>query len=244
MEWAKTNTDKLILSTLLRGCTMSALVRKGFIVAISLFIGLALAPSPARAQIGVAAGYGFNIMSQPNFSSSAQNTFKSPGGISFGIFYNFPFGDRIALRPGVFIQQSSFAWHIDGLEVFSPIESTMRVASIPIDIRYRFPGARYTPYVLAGPRFNFFHTDRPELHQATDSPQGSTSFMGINIGAGVEIKLYALGLTLQPELRYSHALSGFLKEDYIVRTVPFDTDGKLSLNNLTFRVGISFLSIE
>lgn len=217
-------------------------VKKAVLSIIPLFVAAALAAAPAQAQLGVAAGYGFNVLNQPGFSSSAQNTFKSPGGVNVSLFYDFPIGP-VALRPGLSIRQSSFEWDLEEVS-FSPIESSIRVAEIPIDLRYNFPRAWISPYVLAGPGFNFVHTNRPELRQVMDSPKGTTYFPSINIGAGVEIPFVRLGLKLLPELRYGHALSGFLQEEYIVRTVPFESDSAQRMSNLTFRLGISFLSIE
>lgn len=222
---------------------MSALVKKGFLVIVSLFMGLTLAASPAQAQLGVAAGYSLNIVNQPSFSSSLQNSFNSSGGVSAGLFYNFPLGDRISLRPGVFVQQSNFAWELDGIN-FSPIKSDIRMGELPVDVLYHFSMEQARPYIVAGPSFKFAHTNRPELRQVLDSPKGTTGFTAINLGAGIEIPFAGLGLKLLPELRYSHALSGFFKEDYTVRTVEYDTDGALSMSNLTFRLGISFLSIR
>ena len=221
---------------------MWALVKKSIAAIIPLFIVVALVASPARAQLGVAAGYGLNMLNQPSFSSSAQNSFESTGGVNVGMFYNLPFG-RVALRPGLFLRQSSFEWQLDEVNL-SPLESKIRTAEIPIDLRYHFPMAWTSPYVVAGPALNFVHTDQPDLRQVLDSPEGSTSFMSINVGAGIEIPLAQLGLRLLPEVRYSHALSGFIEDEYIVRTVAFDPDGAQRINNLTFRLGISFLSIE
>lgn len=225
---------------------MSTLIRKGVLITI-LCVGMGLLASPARAQLGAAAGYDLNLETQPGFSSEAQNSLESTGGFTVGLFYNFPFG-RVALRPGLFLNQSSFDWEI--LEengephMFSPLESKLRVASIPFDIRFRFPGEQFSPYVIAGPGFNFIHTDQPDLRQVLDNPEGTTYYTSINIGAGIEVPVPGLGLLLLPEVRYSQALSGFLEENYIVRTISYAADGSQRMNSLTFRLGISFLSIR
>lgn len=222
---------------------MSALIKKG-IFAVSLFLGLVMVASPAQAQLGAAAGYNLDMFSSPSFSSNASNSFESGGGFSAGLYYNFPLGERLAVRPGLFVQQSSFEWQIEGNEPWGAIEDDLRVASIPIDVRYRFSVDQFTPYVLAGPGFNFVHTDQPDLRHVMSGQQtGSTHFVGLNVGAGIEIPVATLGLSLQPEIRYSHALGGFVQEDYIVRSVEYAADGSQRLNNLSFRLGISFLSI-
>lgn len=222
---------------------MSALIKKG-IFAVSLFLGLAMVASPAQAQFGATAGYNLDMFNNPSFSSSATNSFESGGSFGAGIYYNFPLGERLALRPGLFVQQSSFEWHIEDNEPWGAIEDDLRVASIPIDVRYRLPMDQFTPYVLAGPGFNFAHTDQPDLrHVMSGQQSGSTHFVDVNVGVGIEIPVAALGLSLQPELRYSHALSGFLQENYTVRTVEYAADSSQRLNNLGFRLGISFLSV-
>jgi opacity protein-like surface antigen len=220
---------------------MSALIRKSILTILPLLLGMALVASPAKAQIGFSGGYGLNIISQPSFSG-AENSFESTGGYNVGIFYNFPIG-RVAIQPGLFLRQSSFDWELDNV-TFSPLQDNFRVAEIPVDIRYRFPGEQFTPYVALGPGFNFVHTAQHDLRIAMDRPKGTTYFTSVNLGAGVEIPFERLGLALLPELRYSQALAGFLKEDYIIRTVPFEADGSLRVNSLTFRVGIRFLSVR
>lgn len=67
--------------------------------------------------------------------------------------------------------------------------------------------------------------------------------MSVNVGVGLELPVPSLGLSLQPELRYGQAMSGFVEESYTVRTVEYDADDSLSINNLSFRLGISLLSI-
>lgn len=223
---------------------MTTFTKKGILI-IPLLLGIALAASPARAQLGVAAGYGLNLLNEPSFSSSAQNTFEGTGGFSGGLFYGVPLG-RVTLRPGVFLQQSSFDWTFDQVvfSQFSPLETVVRTVEIPLDVLFHFPLARISPYVIAGPAFNFLHTDQPDLRQALDNDEGSTNFPSVNVGAGIEVRAPGLGLRLLPEIRYSHALSGFLEEEYIVRTEQFTADGSPRFSSLTFRLGISFLSIE
>lgn len=221
---------------------MWASVRKALLAVVPVILALALMAAPAKAQLGVSAGYGLNLMNNPSFSGPASEV-ESTGGANYGIFYNFPIG-QLDIQPGVYIQQNSFDWHLDEVEIFSPIQSEFRVADIPIDFRYRFEGDLVKPFLLAGPEFNFVHTRRPEMRDILDKNAGSTHFYAFNLGAGVQLDVPSLGLSLHPQLRYSHALGGFLEEDYIVRTISYDGDSKLSMSNLTFRVGVSFLSIN
>ena len=215
---------------------MAATVQKGLFV-IPLFFGLALASQPAQAQIGFAAGYGIHVLNKPDFSSTATNTFDSPGGINVGMFYDFRF-NNVTFRPGIFFRQGDFDWELDGVS-FSPLQSTIRLAEFPIDFLYHFRTPSISPYVAIGPSFNFLHTSQPDLRQNLDMPEGTTFFMGIDLGVGLEFSPAGMGLILFPEIRYNYALSGFIKEEYIVRTVPFASDAQ-RISSLTFRLGISW----
>ena len=220
---------------------MTTFTKKSVLFLI-LLTGSVLAVSPARAQLGAAVGYGLNMLNEPSFSSSASNTFEGSGGLSVGLFYSVRFG-RLEVRPGLFLQQTSMDWTLDEVE-FSPLETVVRTASIPLDVLFYFPLQQFSPYVVAGPALNFLHTDQPDLRQVLNRSKGSTRFASLNLGVGIEVQSPRLGLRLLPEIRYSYALSGFLQEEYIIRTVPFAADGSPHFSSLTFRLGISFLSIE
>lgn len=221
---------------------MSALIKRAMLAVFPVLFAAALIAPPAQAQMGFSAGYGLNIMNQPGFSSSAANELEGTGGFDFGLFYNFPIG-RVAVKPGLFMRQTSFDWNLDEVNL-SPLQGQIRVVEIPIDLRYRFPGEQFTPYVAAGPGFNFVHTAQHDLRIALDRPKGTTYFTSVNLGAGIEIPFQQLGVALLPELRYSQALSGFLKESYIIRTVPYEADAAVRMSSLTLRLGIRFLSIR
>lgn len=222
----------------LAGKTLPALIP----VLVLLFL---LAAPPAKAQLGFSTGYGVNLFDQPSFQGKS-NSFESTGGFNFGLFYNFPIG-QVDVRPGMYFQQSDFQWRLEGVEVFSPIESTFRMAGFPFDLRYRFSrflGNSVEPFVLVGPEFNFVFTNRPELREVLDSPTGTTYFTSVNVGAGVQWEVPGLGLALHPQIRYRQAISGFVQEDYTVRSVSYNGDSKLSISNFTFRVDISFMPLN
>lgn len=222
---------------------MKTMVEKISTLVLAIVLGFALAGTPAQAQLGVAGGYNLDLLNNPSFSSSATNSFESTGGFNIGLFYNFPLGDRLSIRPGIFLQQSSFKWRLDGVK-FSPLEKDLRVVRIPFDVRYRIPMNGVTPYVVAGPGVNYVQTNQHDLRLVlSGQEEGSTVFLGVNVGAGIEVPVPSLGLSLQPEVRYGQALSGFVKESYTVRTVEYEAEDSLSMNNLSFRLGISLLSI-
>lgn len=222
---------------------MSVPVKKALLV-IPLLVGLVFASTPAKAQIGFATGYAANIASDPGFSSSAQNSFDPSGSFSFGMFYDFRFG-AVTLRPGIFIRQSDFDWELDGINPnLNPLKSSLRVAEFPIDLLYHFRSSSFSPYVVVGPSFNFLHTDQPDMRQILDNPKGSTNFASFTIGAGLEVRPPGWGIILLPEIRYGFALSGFLEEDYIVRTVSYAANDAQRLSNLVVRLGITLPSFN
>lgn len=196
----------------------------------------------AHAQLGVAGGYGLNVISQPDYSGPSNN-FESTGGFNAAVFYNFPIG-QFDVRPVISLQKNDFEWELDEVEIFSPIGGDFRVAELAIDLRYRFARAGNAPYVLVGPEVNYVAANRAELRTVLQYEDGSTKYYGINVGAGYRIVVPSLGLVLEPEVRYSQALGGFMNEDYIVRTISYDGDSDRSLSNLTLRVGLSFAGFD
>ncbi|MEZ4699069.1 MAG: outer membrane beta-barrel protein [Rhodothermales bacterium] len=216
---------------------MTASPSKGLLLA-SLLVLLTL---PAKAQIGFAGGYALNMANSPSFTSSASNSFEPSGGFNLGMFYDFRFG-KVTFRPGAFVRQADFDWEIEGLSAaLNPLKSSIRVAEFPLDFLIHFRMETLSPYVVLGPSFNFLHTDQPDLRQTLDNPKGSTSFASFNIGAGLEFQPEGWGLVFFPEIRYGLALSGFMDEDYIVRTIAFSSDQQ-RISNLVLRLGISLPS--
>lgn len=207
------------------------------IIAASLTLSLG-----AHAQLGASVGYGLNVISQPDFSGPSNN-FESSGGLNAALFYNFPIG-QLDIRPSMFVQKNDFSWELDEVEIFSPLEGDFRVAGFAVDLRYRFAAAGNAPYVLVGPEVNYVAANRAELRTVLDYDRGSTRFSRINIGAGYRMELPSLGLALEPEVRYGHALAGFMEQDFIVHTIEYSGDAQRSLSNVLFRVGLTFLGFD
>ncbi len=220
---------------------MTTSVTKGAF-GISLLLLLLFSAAPASAQIGFAGGYALNMANSPSFTSSASNTFETSGGFNFGMFYDFRFG-RVSLRPGVFIRQADFDWTLSGINPnLNPLQSSVRVAEFPIDLLFHFRGPSFSPYVVIGPSFSFLHTDQPDLRQTLDNPEGSTAFPSLTLGAGLEVAPEGWGVVLFPEIRYGLALGGFMEEDYIVRTVQYNSDQQ-RMSSLVIRLAISLPSL-
>ena len=220
---------------------MHAAVKKVFCM-ITVIAALVLNTTPTNAQIGFVGGYGINMFSGPSFSGSANAEFESNGSFNLGLFYDFRFS-RVTFRPGIFIRQVNFDWRLSGLEAaFNPISEDLRIAEFPLDFLIHFPTLTINPYLVIGPSFNFLHTDQPDLRQSLDREKGSTSFASLTLGAGLQFSPPGWGVVLFPELRYSLAMSGFLNEDYIVRTVSYAADSSEKISTLTFRVAISLPS--
>ena len=215
---------------------------KRALLIVPLILGLILFATPAKAQIGFVTGYGANLFSGPSFTSAESAEFESNGSFNLGMFYDFRFS-RVTFRPGIFIRQVDFDWKLSGLDpAFFPLSEDLRVAEFPLDFLIHFPTPKVDPYVVLGPSFNFVHTDQPDLRQSLDREKGSTSFTSFTLGAGIELAPQGWGVLFFPEIRYSLALSGFLSEDYTVRTINYAADSSEKLSSLTFRLGISLPS--
>lgn len=203
----------------------------------ALFVIVALSlPLAAHAQLGIAGGLGMNVISQPGYSGPG-NEFTTNAAFNVALFYNFPIG-QFDIRPSVATQKNEFDWELDGVEIFNPLKGDFRTAEIGLDLRYRFAPAGNTAYAFIGPEINFIAANRAELRTVLKYENGSTKYYGINLGVGYRMEVS--GVAFEPELRYSQALSGFMNEDFIVRTVSYDGDGTRSMSNLTLRLGISF----
>ena len=196
----------------------------------------------ANAQLGIAGGLGLNVISQPSYSGPS-NDFSTSGAFNAALFYNFPVGQQFDIRPSISTQKNDFDWELDGVEIFNPLKGDFRVAEVGIDFRYRFNPAGNTAFAFIGPEINFVAANRAELRQVLKYEEGSTKYYGLNLGVGYRIELPS-GVALEPELRYSQALNGFMNEDHIVRTVSYDGDKERSMSNVTFRLGISFASFN
>lgn len=190
----------------------------------------------AYAQLGIAGGLGLNVISQPSYSGPS-NDFSTSAAFNMAIFYNFPMG-QLDIRPSLSTQKNDFDWELDGVEIFNPLKGDFRVAEVGIDFRYRFAPAGNTAFAFIGPEINFVAANRAELRTVLKYEGGSTKYYGINLGVGY--RFVVSGVAFEPELRYSQALDGFMKEDHIVRTVSYNGDKERSLSNLTLRVAISF----
>lgn len=221
---------------------MCAYTRIATRVSALIFIAALALPLVAHAQLGLSGGLGLNVISQPSFSGPG-NDLSTAAAFNAAIFYNFPLG-QWDIRPSVSIQKNEFDWDLDEVEIFSTIEGDFRVAELSVDVRYRFEESGNTPYVLLGPELNYVAANRAELRQVLKYEDGSTSYYGINLGVGYRLELPGAGIAIEPELRYSQALNGFMTEDHIVRTISYDGDAERSLSNLTLRVSFSFLAFN
>ena len=209
----------------------------------AFFIIAALSmPFVAHAQLGISGGLGMNVISQPSFSGPG-NDLSTSAAFNAAIFYNFPLG-QWDIRPSISTQKNDFDWDLDDVEIFSTISGDFRVAELSVDVRYRFEENGNTFYALIGPELNFVAANRAELRQVLKYEEGSTSYYGINLGVGYRLELENAGIAIEPELRYSQALDGFMTEDHIVRTISYDGDDERSLSNLTLRVSFSFLGFN
>lgn len=192
------------------------------VLAISLF------PNRAHAQLGVAAGLNFENMS--DISGSRDATFDNASGYHFGVFFDTD-SSPIALRLGAYYRDMGDVV-IDLGEFGQSLD--LSLLDVAVDVRFAvLPLPLVKAFVSAGPVVSFPNSENAEYQEALQSAHVSG-----NVGAGVAISLG--GLTLTPELRYSIGVSRFMKDEFSIRGVQFDSNDVQRNNSVMLRLGVIF----
>lgn len=201
---------------------------------LAAVVALGLVAAPAQAQLGIAAGLNFDNLSDVDVNDS-EASFDNATGYHIGVFYDLAVGP-IGVRPGVFyrkagdVRQDIRRGNVDIRDEFN-----LSLVEIPIDLRLRMAALPLlTPYVLGGPVFALPTSEDDEFDAALEDWTISA-----NIGAGVEVSIPGLPLTLYPELRYSFGVSRFFNEEYEFQGQTFRVDDSGSLNAFMVRLGIA-----
>jgi len=200
-------------------------------LAFLLAASLAFSPS-AHAQIGISGGLNFNQLDDIS-ATNANATYESSTGYHVGVFYDLGLGP-IAVRPGVMYRQVGTYEFGDIPGVGEEVDIELNAVEVPIDVRWRvLPLPLVKPYVLAGPVLTF-----PQ----SSEDFGSTKSVNLNadIGAGVEITLPGVGLTLMPELRYGIATGSILEDEFEIGDVEVDPQDNPRLNSIMLRLNVRF----
>lgn len=200
-------------------------------LALLLTAAFAFAPS-AQAQVGLAGGYNYNQLDDIS-ATDVEANFENASGYHIGIFYDLGLGP-IAIRPGIFYRQVGTYEFGDLPDVDEVERIDLNAVEVPIDVRWRvLPLPLVKPYLLAGPVITF-----PQSDDDFDSTESIN--LNADIGAGVEIVLPGVGLTLMPEFRYGIATTSLLKDEFEVRGVTVQPQDDPRLNSIMLRLNVRF----
>lgn len=203
-----------------------------------LLMAMAATPELTHAQLGVSGGLNFNQMGDIN-AENVQANFESATGYHVGVFYDAALGP-IALRPGVMYRRvGEYRFpevNVPG-DIDLPDEASFDMSQIevPIDLRWRvLPLPLVKPYLLASPVLTFPRAEG-ELSDGVRSAN-----LTADIGAGAEVRLPGLGLTLMPELRYGIGTTPFLKDEFDIGGATIRTQEEPRLNAVMLRLNVRF----
>lgn len=193
-----------------------------------LLLVLLISPSAANAQIGIAAGLNFDELS--DIGGSRKATFESANGYHVGLFYDLGLGP-VALRIGGFYRDlGEIEVNLDGVSGAFSLSSI----DIQVDVRFNLTSTPVIrPYLLVGPVFSFPSSGDDDYDDALED----VSVSG-NVGAGIALNLG--GLKLFPEFRYSIGVSRFMKDDFSIGNIAFESDDTQRQNSVMLRLGIVF----
>jgi len=193
-----------------------------------LVTAFSLFPATASAQLGVAAGLNFDDMSDISGSRSA--TYENSSGYHFGVFFDTA-SSPIALRLGAYYRDMGDV-ELD-LGEFGQVFD-LSLLDVAVDVRFAVLALPVVnAFVSAGPVVSFPSSSNDEYKASLES-----ATMAGNVGAGIALSLG--GLTLTPELRYSVGVSRFMKDEFTIRGIEFESDDVHRANSVMLRLGVIF----
>jgi len=206
---------------------VSRISRSAAVLMMALLV-IALVPGRAQAQLGVAAGLNFENMSDISGSRSA--TYEAASGYHFGVFFDTD-SSPLALRLGAYYRDMGDV-ELD-LGAFGEVFD-LSLLDVALDVRFAvLPLPLVQAFVSAGPVISFPSSSNDEYKESLESAS-----MSGNVGAGLAFSL--AGLTLTPELRYSIGVSRFMKDEFSIRGIDFETDDVHRNNSVMLRLGVIF----
>ncbi len=200
----------------------------GVLVVVASLVGSA---TEVRAQIGFAGGLNYAQFGDINFGS-AEASVDNASGYHVGIFFDLAAGP-VAIRPGLFFRNvKDISYEIDAGS--SGVNYDLNLIDVPVDLRLRLPAPLLSPYLLAGPVVTFASSSDEDFGDSIEN----LLFSG-NIGAGLELHVPILGVTLFPEVRYAFGLSPLVKEFEFLGASFQAEDGNQRMNSIMLRLGIA-----
>lgn len=171
---------------------------------------------------GLFVGLGL-VLSNLSYDSETESALTAWGvtksmrfGFQFGIGYEYPLGENIAVMPALLFSTAGNVLKWEG----GKSTTSMSGIIIPIDIKYSFNG----PFISAGPYMGFILSakDVPSEGESTDFIDDVNKFhFGLSLGAGYETNLGGMGFMIK--LSYQIGLSKLNK--------PFDSTDKSSMKH-------------
>ena len=196
-----------------------------------------LLAAPAQAQLGVLAGLNFDDLSDIEIEDR-EGTVDNATGYHIGLFYDLAAGP-VGLRPSLIYRQINsidYEGVDDALEGFAS-EFDVNLIEVALDARLRTTLPLVSPYVLAGPVVGFASSDNELFDENLNNLT-----LAANIGAGVDVSLPGMSLTLSPELRYSFGITGLVDEfDFLEdEGITITGQDEQKLNAFMLRLGVTF----
>ena len=201
-----------------------------------LLLGLILASYMLNAQgFGIQAGYNSAKFTFPNDNLSHFEHISSVGGINLGINYDFEIADNFYIEPGLLYSQKGYAYlaeeegsYEDG--VIRDFTSTTKInyLEIPVFAKYSY-GLNDNLYLIGklGLSYGFalsgeytwdngVETESNEL-EFGDSKDYKSSDFGINLGAGIKISNFEIGINYftGSNIDYSDSNSDFVTKNKV-----------------------------
>lgn len=196
---------------------------------------LALGTAPAQAQLGITGGLNFESTDDiQDAGLDREAAFDNSTGYHIGLVYNLGFGP-VDIRPG-FLYRKVGTYDFEGVvdDVSDP-SFDVTAYEVPVDLRFTLlPTPVVSPYLLAGPQFTFVNGE-DEFDDATEDLSFS-----LNIGAGTDITLPGLPITLQPELRYEFGATKFIKDDFDIGGQEFSPEDSPRFSAFSLRLNVLF----
>jgi len=196
---------------------------------------LALGTAPAQAQLGVTGGLNFESTDDiQDAGLDREAAFDNSTGYHIGLVYNLGLGP-VDIRPG-FLYRKVGTYDFEGVvdDVSDP-SFDVTAYEVPVDLRFTLlPTPVVSPYLLAGPQFTFVNGE-DEFDDATEDLSFS-----LNIGAGTDITLPGLPITLQPELRYEFGATKFIKDDFDIGGQEFSPEDSPRFSAFSVRLNVLF----
>lgn len=155
-------------------------------------------------QLGVAAGLDFESLSDIETTTDASEnaTVENATGYHLGVVYELGLGP-INLRPGLYYRKV-------GEYEFPTSTSDVTAWEVPVDVRVSvLPIPVVNPYLVGGPKAVFPRADISEFEDELEDVSYT-----LNIGAGANISVPGVGLTLQPELRYEFGATDYVSDEF------------------------------